>query len=235
MTDIKISFLVSVAIHSAFFLLLSILTVRSPKIYYVPVQIIGVSGSGAVTPIGSEKNISKIKTAPPETANDRVKPGDIVAAKTISKAKKKKQQKAAAEKRQIEKEQTVAAENTSTGTAVSVAGTGVGAGTGTGIGVSVESGNFPYVGYINILRNKVAENWSPAPYASGGVKKVLVYFNISRNGLVDKLAVKETSGVSYVDRSAIRAVKNSSPFPPLPPGFPDEYLGVYFMFELSGG
>ncbi len=229
MTDIKISFLVSVALHSVFFLLLSLFTARAAKIYYVPVQIIGVSGSGAITPIGSEKNISKIKTAS-ETANDRIKSGDIVAAKRVSKAKKKKQP--AEEKKPAEKEQ-AAAQSSSTGTVSSAQGAGAGA--GTGIGVSVESGNFPYVGYINILRNKVSENWSPAPYAYSGVKKVLVYFNISKNGSVDKLAVKETSGVPYIDRSAIRAVKNSSPFPPLPSGFPDDYLGVYFMFELSGG
>jgi len=230
MTDIKISFLVSFFIHSLFFLSLSLLTVKSSKIYYIPVQIIGVSGSGVITKIGNEKNISKIADHKVKNAQENIRPGDVVATRTVKKSKKKEKKKDNAEKQQKETAQNNTADNKS-----GDASAGSGSGTAGGIGVSVDSGNFPYIGYINILRNKVAENWVPAPYAYSGVKKVLIYFNISKNGSVDKLTVKETSGISYIDRSAIRAVKNSSPFPPLPSGFPDEYLGVYFMFELSGG
>jgi len=227
MTDIKISFLVSFVLHSLFFLSLSLLTVKPQKIYYIPIQIIGVNTSGAITKIGNEKNISKIAAKELAAERDKIKQGDIVAVKSVKNIKKKDKETAA------EKSQKKFAQNNSEESKAS--NPAAGSGSGSGIGVSVDSGNFPYVGYINILRNKVAENWTPAPYAYSGIKKVLIYFSISKNGSVDKLTVKETSGVSYIDRSAIRSVKNSSPFPPLPSGFPDEYLGVYFMFELSGG
>ena len=228
MTDIKISFLISVIAHSVFFLSLSLLSFKSPRIYYIPVQIIGVSGNGSVVNMGNEKNISKASAKKVVTEREVIKPGEIVAAKSLQKTEKKKNPK------EPDKEKETPSEGSSAGDKASASSSAAGTGGG-GIGVSVDSGNFPYVGYINILRNKVAENWAPAPYAYSGVKKVLVYFSISKNGSVDKMSVKETSGVSYIDRSAIRAVKNSSPFPPLPSGFPDDYLGVYFMFELSGG
>lgn len=35
------------------------------------------------------------------------------------------------------------------------------------------------------------------------------------------------------DRSAVRAVQASDPMPPLPAGYDDDYLGVYFVFDAA--
>ncbi|MEW6557437.1 MAG: TonB family protein [Elusimicrobiota bacterium] len=247
MTDIKFSFVVSVSLHFLFFLCISFFAKpTSSKIYYIPIQVIGgsIGGGGGVgggdiggtgeggagDTISAEKIVQPAET---KKSADVVKSGDIVASKVMTKTTK-------LNKKDILKWEKPTGKGTGGKGTGSGSGTGTGSGFGSGIGggvgggLGVDVGNFPYIGYVNILRNKVAQNWNPAPYTSAGVKKVLVYFRILKNGKIENLTIKESAGVSYIDRSAIRAITNSSPFPPLPVGFPDSSLGVYFMFELSG-
>ncbi|MFA5778597.1 MAG: energy transducer TonB [Elusimicrobiota bacterium] len=230
MTDIKFGFIISISVHFLFFLVLSRVSKSSSKIYYIPIQVIGSSygsvGSGGLGGNGGEggssagRGISAEKIPAAKKSGDVVKPGDIVAGKVVSKKSK------------IDKKDVLKWEK-ETGKGEG-AGTVSGSGTGNGTGIGVDAGNFPYMGYVNILRNKVAQNWNPEPYPSSIPKKVLVYFKILKDGKVENLTVKESAGVSFIDRSAIRAITNSAPFPPLPAGYADDYLGVYFMFELSG-
>jgi len=228
MTDIKLGFIISISVHFLFFLFLSLGSKSSSKIYYIPIQVIGSSygssGAGGLGGTGGESGsapsggISAEKISETKKTGDVVKPGDIVAGKVVSKKSK-------LDKKDILKWE----KETGKGP-----GIGPGSGTGLGTGIGVDAGNFPYMGYVNILRNKVAQNWNPEPYPSSSPKKVLVYFKILKDGVVANLTVKESAGVSFIDRSAIRAIMNSAPFPPLPAGYADDYLGVYFMFELSG-
>ena len=228
MTDIKLGFIISISVHFLFFLFLSLGSKSSSKIYYIPIQVIGSSygssGAGGLGGTGGESGsapsggISAEKISETKKTGDVVKPGDIVAGKVVSKKSK-------LDKKDILKWE----KETGKGP-----GIGPGSGTGLGTGIGVNAGNFPYMGYVNILRNKVAQNWNPEPYPSSSPKKVLVYFKILKDGVVANLTVKESAGVSFIDRSAIRAIMNSAPFPPLPAGYADDYLGVYFMFELSG-
>ncbi|MBI5573638.1 MAG: TonB family protein [Elusimicrobia bacterium] len=230
MTDIKLGFIISISVHFLFFLVLSRVSKPSSKIYYIPIQVIGSGygnvGSGGLSGTGGESGttagsgISTEKISETKKAGDVVKPGDIVTGKVVSKKSK-------LDKKDVLRWEKETGKGTGLGS-----GTGVGEGFGTGIGV--DAGNFPYMGYVNILRNKVAQNWNPEPYPSSSPKKVLVYFKILKDGKVDNLTVKESAGVSFIDRAAIRAITNSAPFPPLPAGYSDDYLGVYFMFELSG-
>lgn len=241
--DIKLSFVISVLLHFLFFFTIGLFAKKSSsKIYYIPIQVIGYGsgggggyeGSGDVGGAGggeSGEGVSTtktIETQPAQKAVDSIKSGDIVASKVVSKTTK-------LAKKDILKWEKVTGKGTGTGSGSSSGGgSGGGFGSGLGGGIGVDVGNFPYIGYVNILRNKVAQNWNPSPYTSAGVKKVLVYFKILKDGKIENLTIKEPSGVSYIDRSAIRAITNSAPFPPLPVGFPDSSLGVYFKFELSG-
>ncbi|MDD5688564.1 MAG: TonB family protein [Elusimicrobia bacterium] len=234
MTDIKLSFIVSISLHFLFFLSLSIVSKSSAKVYYIPIQVIGSVGIGGGS-AGANSNVNNgnLGVKPSESVSKQVtkeevlKPGDIAVGKPRI-TKKKITGKEGKDGKDISK-----TAESAPGTAGS-SGTGEGTGAGSGNGVEVNAGNFPYMGYVNVLRNKVAEKWNPTPSTSSGSKKILVYFKILRSGKVENLVVKESAGVSYIDRSAIRAIMNSSPFPPLPAGFPDDSLGVYFMFELSG-
>ena len=54
--------------------------------------------------------------------------------------------------------------------------------------------------------------------------------DLMRDGTVQDVRDETSSGNEYFDRSAVRAVKSASPFPPLPRGFQDEFLGIHFTF-----
>lgn len=245
MTDIKLGFIISISVHFLFFLFLSLGSKSSSKIYYIPIQVIGGSyggGGGGGTGGGGEAGgsdeaaggISTEKISEIKKAGDVIKSGDIVASKFVSKKSKINKKDVLKWAKETGKG-TEKGKGTGFGSGTgSGFGSGTGSGFGNGTGVGVDAGNFPYMGYVNILRNKVAQNWNPEPYPSSSPKKVLVYFKILKDGKVENLTVKESAGVSFIDRAAIRAITNSAPFPPLPAGYADDYLGVYFMFELSG-
>lgn len=98
-------------------------------------------------------------------------------------------------------------------------------------GVSIESARFPYTYYLNIIREKIGKNWSWPILESK--RKTVIYFRILKDGSVSQIKTKESSEDDSFDLAALRAIEISAPFPPLPTGFPDEYLGVYFEFSLQ--
>jgi len=111
-------------------------------------------------------------------------------------------------------------------------GTGTGSGFGDGWGDGGPGGNFPYAYYIDTLKNKVSNSWYKSLASPGlrGKFVAIVCFKIMRNGRVDEVKLEQTSGISALDLSAQRAVRDASPFPPLPYDFPYSYLGVHFEF-----
>ncbi len=115
---------------------------------------------------------------------------------------------------------------------------GVGNGSGGGGGSSEFAGqiglsNFPYTYYLQNLHGKISSNWLTAQIQTGlsGAYHTTVLFKIFRNGRISDLKIVESSGVRTMDLSAIRAVRDASPFPPLPPGYEDEYLQIRLIFE----
>jgi colicin import membrane protein len=104
--------------------------------------------------------------------------------------------------------------------------------------VSVDNPDFQFTYYLVIIQNKIASNWSPPPHTAGKPgrrQKTVIGFRILRNGNVQDVQVENSSGVSFTDQSAVRAISRSIPLPPLPQRFLDESLGVHFYFELEGG
>lgn len=96
--------------------------------------------------------------------------------------------------------------------------------------LSLEAAKFPYTYYLNQIRKKVSANWF-FNCQSGNLRNV-VYFRIKQNGEIIALRLSESSGDKIFDQLSTRAVELSSPFPPLPQGFAEEYLGVYFEFAF---
>ncbi|MBN1150639.1 TonB C-terminal domain-containing protein [candidate division WOR-3 bacterium] len=94
--------------------------------------------------------------------------------------------------------------------------------------------NIPGLGpedpYIKSIVRKVARYYTD-PLGSGtGIKKATIVFTINRSGDISGAQIQESSGSSSLDLAALRAVKNSSPFPPLPDKFGDSVV-VHFYFE----
>ncbi len=90
---------------------------------------------------------------------------------------------------------------------------------------------YPY--YMNALRRKIDENWSPpgAGFAEG--REVLVVFTILRDGSVSRAEVEQSSGDMFYDQAALRSVLRATPFPPLPEGYPGQDMKIHFSFFLD--
>ena len=63
-------------------------------------------------------------------------------------------------------------------------------------------------------------------------REVLVSFEILRDGRASDVRVSQSSGVPSLDRSALRAVQDASPLPPLPSGLSGASLSASFLFRL---
>jgi len=98
--------------------------------------------------------------------------------------------------------------------------------------LSLEAAKFPFTYYVNQIRKKIVENWLWSQNYPGELKTV-VYFKILRSGEVVDLRIKESSNNKLYDNICLRAVELAKPFPPLPQGFTEEYLGVYFEFKYK--
>ena len=106
---------------------------------------------------------------------------------------------------------------------------------GVGIGNSSPFGTqFGY--YANILQQTVARNWKTGDLDAriSSAPAVTLTFTIQRDGSVAPGSVRITqrSGIVPLDFSAQRAILDSSPFPPLPQGFPRSQADVELTFEL---
>jgi TonB family protein len=111
-------------------------------------------------------------------------------------------------------------------------GGGFGTGTGTGYGPGSGLGGFPYAYYVEAIRSKISTSWYSALVSPGlrGRFVSVVYFQITRSGQIRDLRIEEKSGINTLDLSALRAVENAAPFPPLPGDYAYSYLGVHFEF-----
>jgi protein TonB len=95
--------------------------------------------------------------------------------------------------------------------------------------ISLDTKNFPYAYYTNMVVKKISRYWQWS--TDFGNLKTVVYFRIDKDGTVKEASVHDSSGDKLFDQQAVRAIKLSSPFPPLPQEFPESDLGVYFEFS----
>lgn len=98
-----------------------------------------------------------------------------------------------------------------------------------GSGVTgLDGGDFPYTIYIDNMKRLVGTRWF-RPQFNGGA--ATIYFALDRDGSIRDARVETTSGNATFDRSALRAVIESSPLPPLPFGYSGTFLGVHLTFK----
>ena len=104
-----------------------------------------------------------------------------------------------------------------------------------GASLSVDAASFPFTYYLRAVERKISANWDPVVHGlpEGDKKTVVIAFRILRDGSVQKPIVEKSSGMSYLDQSALRAVVRSTPMPPLPETFPDDSLGIHFGFHYK--
>ena len=89
---------------------------------------------------------------------------------------------------------------------------------------------FNYSYYLNILLNKIAQNWNN-PYRNRDViLKSIVYFEVKEDGLITNIRIEDDSGDEVYNESTLRAVALTKKLPPLPQEFSDDYLKVHLEF-----
>ncbi|MGH7359613.1 MAG: TonB family protein, partial [Candidatus Rokuibacteriota bacterium] len=101
--------------------------------------------------------------------------------------------------------------------------------------IAVDASDFPFTYYLRLIQSKIGERWAPPRAAAAGGERVVVLFEIQRDGQVREPQVEKSSGNNLYDQSAVRAVMEASPFPPLPPEFKASSLRVHFGFEFQPG
>jgi protein TonB len=100
---------------------------------------------------------------------------------------------------------------------------------------TVTAARFPYSWYLSIIQGKVGNNWrrpSGLLVVERSVSAV-VSFRIARDGSVQSVSVKRSSGRPTVDQSAVKAVRTSAPFPALPSDYLGSHLDVNIEFTLA--
>jgi TonB family protein len=247
---------ISISAHLAFFLFI-VLSPHLPKpsrkglIHYIPLNMVIAGGGGGGG--GGTGRPAAGKPAPPakkETLRDLTTPQKVQPeskpAMRYPVEKPAKQPKTKVEKKAAitKPESSLQDKTAQSGTAEGTEG-GTGMGTGLRIGGGEGPGgpgygpgglaNFPYTYYLNIITDRVSSNWFSSlvdPGLSGSFQTV-IYFRIEKSGQLSDVKIEQSSGVTPLDLSAVRAVKASAPFPPLPREYEDAYLGIHLIFEHS--
>ena len=99
--------------------------------------------------------------------------------------------------------------------------------------LALDVSNFPFTWYLQQVQRKVTEKWVQPTRTTGPGLRVVVLFEIARDGQVTSSKVEQSSGNSWYDQSALRAIVEANPFPPLPEGFPGQSLRVHFGFDFK--
>jgi periplasmic protein TonB len=102
---------------------------------------------------------------------------------------------------------------------------------GVGVGPNSTFGN-QFGGYADLVVQRVTEKWQTTGLAGMHLPVVVITFDILRDGSVKNPQIAQRSGNSTLDYSALRAVSDAAPFPPLPPGAPSS-TNVELRFQLQ--
>jgi len=99
--------------------------------------------------------------------------------------------------------------------------------------VHISAGRFPYLWYLTVIKTKLSNAWMPP---SGYIipkegTYVTVCFTVNKNGIIDNVKVKHSSGMKLLDNSALNAIKSVGTLPALPSEWKEEYLNVSIIFK----
>lgn len=88
--------------------------------------------------------------------------------------------------------------------------------------------------YIGLVWSRVKQNWSlPHSLMPENNVTAVIEVRIGRGGVLERADFEKRSGNRYFDESALRAVKKSSPFPPLPNWMRENSLEIGIRFHSS--
>ncbi len=85
--------------------------------------------------------------------------------------------------------------------------------------------------YMRELQRRIKKNWDP-PRGTAS-KRVVLLFNIARDGRLLGMSLYKSSGDPATDRAAMSAVEITAPFRTLPPEYRDDSAQIEFTFDYN--
>lgn len=85
--------------------------------------------------------------------------------------------------------------------------------------------------YMKDLQKRIKAKWEPPK--GNESKRAIVLFKIAKNGELLKIRIFKTSGVFAVDNAALKAIKDTAPFKPLPKEFKGKSIDIQFTFDYN--
>jgi len=102
--------------------------------------------------------------------------------------------------------------------------------------IEIGTESIKYVSYMKLLKDKIQNVWVYPEQArlKNQQGTLLVEFGINKNGSLAYAKVIRSSGYPILDEAAIKAIREASPFNPLPDRFGVDRLNIYatFTYEL---
>ncbi len=225
--------ILSLIFSSGIFKRSGLFTARHSPLSSIQVSIVNLSNEYSSVKSVPQTEVAKVEKAPPYV---KKMPAMSVKkeAKQVTKNEKLREVK---ENRGETPDETPAiarpsAENTSAGMNAATPAKEAKIATGAGpmaSGPVVDMPSFKYDYYLGLIKNKVDNRWNQ-PVTLSKTRRALIEFTINRRGDVSNARVADSSGDSYFDQTALRAVTLSTPFPPLPKGFKGNSLRVHYRF-----
>src|ERR1017187_339912 len=116
-------------------------------------------------------------------------------------------------------------------------GTFSAAGAKGGFGITGGGGDFgtKYAWYVHVIQQRVSENWQKYEVDPRitTAQRVYIVFDIARDGHPANVQVEQSSGVSSLDTSAVRALQRIDTFGPLPPDYSGSKISVEYWFDYK--
>lgn len=101
-----------------------------------------------------------------------------------------------------------------------------------GVGPNSTFGN-QFGAYADLVVQRVTQKWQTTGLAGLQLPMAVITFDILRDGSVKNAQIAQRSGNSTLDYSALRAVMDAGPFPPLPANYSGSSTNVELRFQLQ--
>ena len=96
-----------------------------------------------------------------------------------------------------------------------------------------------YQDYFNKVRERIKSKWTyPRQAGERGIEgELLIEFHIAKDGRLEFIALRNSSGVAILDDYAMTAVKLAQPFPPVPDDIAKRTLAIngQFRYQIVSG
>lgn len=88
-----------------------------------------------------------------------------------------------------------------------------------------------FVGYMKKMQDTIKANWEPPHQKTS--KTVVITYSIMKDGKLGSYKITQSSNNKKLDKAAVKALKKSAPFDPLPENFSGDHVDVQFTFDYN--